>query len=323
MALDEDLVCFVDPALAEPVARLRRASGLEHRTRVVSVPLEAMPPHALVDRIAAARNRHPLRNPNPVKDSVLYTVLQWSKFAAVEQAIRENPFGATHFAWADFRLRPRRSADGVFDRPSDAVRMLAMRGFTAAELADRTRYYAYVRDLVAAGYITASTGDFAHLCRLFAAESRAALDAGHAPYEEQLLPVLCTEHPALFELYYGDFHHLLDNYRWLRGSADNLLFQLREARETGKFSHGLAVALRVLESHRRGVFECDQPTRARLLEECFFACYLAQGPSSPAAREIAALYAELASRDGDWMRRAFACVGRGVPAPARALPAQL
>lgn len=306
LELDQDLVVFADPELAAEVTRRRAEAGLAERTRVIPEPLEKLPAHQLHDEIAAARERRPIVNHNPDKDTVLFTEVQWSKFECVRRAIELDPFGGSHFAWIDFATRGLHPQpdDPMFEHPSDRVRLLTMRGFQAHELEDRGDYFAYLRGHVAAGYITAARESFLRLSTLFDAAVRDELAAGFAPSEEQLLPVLCVGEPDLFEFHYGDYSHLLVNYLRLRGSADNLLFQMRTAREEGHFAHAHAVGEQVVAAHLDGVLECEPGMLAALLDEAFVAAWRVGGSRSEAAARVAAIYAELVRAEPEF-RDAF------------------
>lgn len=306
LELDQDVVIFADPELAPQLEARRATAGLGGRTRVIVEPLEELPAHRLHDEIAAARQRQPILNRDPDKDTVLFTELQWSKFELVRRAIELDPFGGSHFAWIDLVNRglPPHPDDPLFEHPSDPVRLLSMRGFEARQLKDRAGYYAYLQGHIAAGYITAAREGFLRLSELFESTARDELDAGFAPSEEQLLPVLFAREPELFEFHYGDYSHLLRNYLRLRGSADNLLFQMRTAREEGQFAHGHAVGERVVAAHLDGVLECVPGTLAALLDEAFVAAWRVGGSRSEDAARVAALYAELVRAEPEF-RDAF------------------
>jgi hypothetical protein len=290
---------FVDPELAEEIARRRAARPLA-RTLVVPTRLEALEAHEKHEAVRAARRARPLRNADPRKDTPLYTVLGWAKFELRAAAL--DPFRASHFAWIDLGLKAKRDhciEDGVFASPSDRIRLLMMRPFTSGEIAD-PGYSEYLRGYVAAGYLTGSRANVTRLGELFARHVEDALAAGWAPSEEQLLPVLCTEHPDLFEFHYGDYPHLLQNYVHLRGSAPNLLFQMRVARDAGDFPRAHEIGRHVVAGHRSGAFVCEAAELAALLEECFIAAYYAEHPSQETAREISEIYMGLATNDADF-----------------------
>jgi len=324
LGLDWDVVFFVDARLADEVADLRQAEGLADRTVVVPTALEETAAYALERQIAAARAQHPLINGNPDKDTPLYAVLTWSKFEWVREAIELDPFDSSHFAWIDFAVFAEPPADDApFESPADRVRLLKMRNFTAADIEDRTDYYAYLRGHVAGGYISASRADFTRLADLFAAEAKASLNSGFAPSEEQILPVLCLQEPGLFEFHHGNYDHLLRNYDRLRGSAENLLFQLRTSRDQEDWDDALELCGAILESYRGGSFDCDSQTLAELLDECFLAAYYARGGNDETTREFASLYATLVESDPDFrevflrheirVRSNFALLGESNP----------
>ena len=290
--LDQDLVCFADPVLAPEIAARRRAAGLGKRTCVIPLALETLPAHELCDRIDAAQRANPVRNASPVKDTVLYTVLIWSKFELLRRATALDPFGASHLAWIDLGIAARpHPADDVFARPSDRVRVMVMRGFTEHDISDRRDYYSYLRGFISAGYVTGPRDGLLRLCDLFDALASAELADGLAPSEEQLLPVLAVEHSDLFDFHYGDYEGLLCNYVRLRGYAGNLRFQMSDARAEGNFTHGHEIGSRVIESWREGTFECEPEQLAALLDETFIAAWNADGPDR--AAPVAALYARL------------------------------
>lgn len=299
MELDAELVVFADPELAPRVAEMREARGLEARTRVIPLALEELPAHSLLDRIAEARERNPVLNRDPDKDTPLFVVVQWSKFELVRRAIELDPFGSSHYAWIDFvnRGADPHPADPVFERPSDRVRLLRMRGFCPEDVADRRDYYSHIRGLVAGGYIAADREHFLRLAELFASLSEEELEAGFGPSEEQLLPVLCLDQPDLFEFHHGDYADLFTNYLQLRGGADNLLLQLRTARDERDFGYADSLGTQVVAAHRAGTLKCEPGQLAELLDEAFVAAWRTGGSRSEAAADIAALYAELVRAD--------------------------
>jgi len=326
LGTDADLVCFADPALAPGVEAARRANGLAHRTRVIARALEEWPAHANLPAIAAARAAHPLRNGDPGKDTPLYTVLQWSKFAMVRSALEDDPF-ASHAAWIDFGLAaPAHAPAEVLVHPSTRVRLLVMRDLAAARdaAADPVGYFTAIYGLVAAGYVSADRAHFARLSARFETRSRALLAQGIAASDEQLLPVLAVEEPDLFEFYFGDYSHLLDNYAGLRGSGENLLFQLRHARAGEEWDHGLALARALLAALDAGRFAASSTLLAQLLDECFLAAWYGEGPPHALAGEVAARYAERLRADPEFrdvflrseirVRSNFALLGSGAPA---------
>jgi hypothetical protein len=301
-ALNQDIAFFAEPESAEVIRARRRAHGLLRRTHIFVTSLEAMPAYALADSIREARSRHAVINANPAKDTPLYIALTWSKFAMLQEAMTVDPFGGTHFAWIDLGIaqvaRVRHClADGVFSRPSDKVKLLMMKSFAPEDLADRRDYFSYLRGHVAGGYISAGVSCLRRLCESFQAEALASLEQGYGPSEEQLLPVLAARHPALFEFYYGDYDHIFENYSRTRGSAENLLFQMRFCRARRDFRRGCEIGSRVLASHGERTFDADPAHLSALLDEYFIAAWHLEYPGQEAARRVARYYVQLIQSD--------------------------
>jgi hypothetical protein len=218
-----------------------------------------------------------LLNGHPAKDTPLYAVLQWAKLAMLRRALLLDPFDATHAAWIDIGIahialtEPREMVAQVLATPTERIRLLMMRSFAPADLADRGHYYSHLWGHLAAGYIVGGREAVERLCDAFERDALDALAAGFAPSEEQLLPVLAVQHPDLFEFHYGDYPHILLNYDTPRGSAANLLDQLRHCRDWGETVRGLDIGTRVAASLRAGTFEASAGEREQLLAECALA----------------------------------------------------
>ncbi len=287
LGLDQDLVVFADPPLADELVRRREAAGLGARTRVVAVELERLPAYNHLRAIERARREHPIVNADPDKDTALYVVCVWSKFELLRRALELDP-QATHFAWIDFGITARpHPDDGVFERPPDRVRLLRMRGFDSRDVADPVEYFARIRGHLAAGYMPGSRAAIAELADRFDALAAGMLEDGFAHNVEPLLVPLALENPELFEFIHGDYDALLLNQSRLRGSAPNLHFQLRDARERDVSEHAIRLCAAIVESLRDGVLESDPATLALILDECYLVAWYWGDPEHRLARELA------------------------------------
>ena len=298
LGLDEDLVVFTEPELADPIEAIRRGSGLGGRTRVIQVAFEDLAAVAFARQIEAARALHPLTNGNPKKDTALFTALMWAKLELAERVALDDPFDGTHVAWIDIGLlyRPHPGED-PFANPPDRVRLLSMRPVFEHELVPREEYLESIRGHLAAGYLCASRENMAWLGQAFAALASETLEAGFAGSDEQLLPLLVAEHPERFELYQGDYEDILSNYLVPHGGAENLTFQLRAWRSEGAPGGGVAIARAVLEAVRAGELAATADSLAILLDDCYVAAWYGEDEPHPLAREIAEVYMSLVERD--------------------------
>jgi hypothetical protein len=305
LALDADLVCFTEPSI-EPTIRSRREHhGLLERTEMVECTLESLSSYGLLERATEARLQNPLLNGDPVKDTPLHTVLTWGKLELLTRAIERNPFATDHFAWVDFGIAKvaktdHHRQDEVFAETPDAVRLLQMRPLDLTSLEDTAHHLSYRRGHFAAGLISGHADRLREFCQAAGDELERALAASFAPLDEQLLELVVARRPELFSFHHGDYDHITENYSRPRGSADNLLFQLREWRAREDWAEAAELADRVVHAAQGGSFESAPATLAQLLEECFLASYYAHQPDQTDARAAAMLYLERTRADPDF-----------------------
>lgn len=305
LAADADLVCFCDPSIAPKILARRAEHGLLERTQVIPGELEALLDRSTLAEVTEARRRHPLLNGSPSKDTPLYTMLGYLKFELLERVIEAKPFGARHVAWIDFGVahvaetRHHRQ-DRVFWEIPDEVRILQMRPLDGRLVDDRDHHLSYRWGHFAAGLISGASECVAVVCKLVRDELRGALDDGYAPLDEQLLDLVVAARPELFSFHHGDYDHITENYRRLRGSADNLLFQLRWWRSREAWGPASVLAEHIVQAVASGTLADAPSSLASLLEECFLAAYYAHPPDQRPARAAAHLYADLARRDPEF-----------------------
>jgi hypothetical protein len=301
LGIDRQLVAFVDPELVGQVAECRRGRGLAERTLVVPLPLEELPAYRLLDEIKIARRRRPLLNGNPVKDTPLYTVVQWSKLELVARAAALDPFAATHLAWIDIGLRfAPHPEDDPFARPRDNVGALALRPFLEHDADDRTRYFSYLWGHVAAAYLSGSRESMLWLAARMDTAAREAMAAGFAASDEQLLGLIGADDPDRFEFHHGDYSHVLANYVRPRGSGENLASQLRILRAAGDLEKGIPMVRAVVESLEDGAFEDRAELVAELLDECFLAAWYGGHADRALACRVYDVYMERLELDPDF-----------------------
>jgi hypothetical protein len=305
LALDTDLVCFTEPPIDTEIRARRENHRLAGRTEIISRPLESLSTYRLLAAATEARRRHPLLNGSHDKDTPLYAILEWSKFEVLSTAMQVNPFSADHFIWADFGLAhvartEHHLEDRVFTDTPDSVRLLQMRPLHTELVADRAHHLSYRRGHFAGGLISGRCDHLAQLCDAIERELLDALSEGFAPIDEQLLELAVARCPERFSFHHGDYADITENYRRLRGSADNLLFQLRSWREAEDWPHAAALAERIVSSLASGSLSGDPPTLAQLLEECFLASYYARQPDQTEAHTAASLYVEWAHQNPEF-----------------------
>ncbi len=115
-----------------------------------------------------------------------------------------------------------------------------------------------------------------------------------------MLEVAVARQPDMFDFHYGDYDHYTENHRHLRGSAENLLLQLRCWRVAEQWEPAARLAKHIVDDLTSQYLTGAPWVLAQLLEECFLIAYYAHQPDQSDARQAAAIYAALASRDPEF-----------------------
>jgi hypothetical protein len=299
LGLDADLVIFVDPELGRAVRAAREEHGLLGRTRVVEIELESLEAHRHLDDISNARHEHPIINANARKDTPLGAVLGWAKFELIRRPETLETFDPTHLAWIDLGIAHVADTtfcqvDRVFTDPPGGPQMLMLAQPDPEAHRFPAEHYRYVRGQIAAGFLGGTTAGMTRLAEAFEAEARGALRLGFAGIEEQILVATVARDPGLCCFHRGDYPSILANVRHLRGSAANLLSQLRQCRAQEGWEAGAQIADAVIDGCRLDTFDCEPWLLSDILDECFIALYRSNHPDQARAREVAELYAERA-----------------------------
>lgn len=299
LALDADLVIFVDPELGAAVRAAREEHGLLGRTRVVEIELESLEAHGHLDDISNARHEHPILNANARKDTPLGAVLGWAKFELIRRPETLETFDPTHLGWIDLGVAHVADTtfcqvDRLFTDPPDGPQMLMLAQPDPDAHRFPAEHYRYIRGQIAGGFLGGTTAGMVRLAEAFEAEARGALRLGFAGTEEQVLVATVARDPGLCRFHRGDYPSILANARHLRGSAANVLDQLRQCRGREAWDAGAEIADAVVGGCRLAMFDCGPWLLSDILDECFIAFYHRDRPDQGRAREVAELYAERA-----------------------------
>jgi len=249
------LVVYTDPEFAAPIFEARR--GLEDRTRVEVVPLEALPPWRELARVRALREARPLRNGNPRKDVPGYTLLGWSKLDLIDRTARADPFGNDHVAWVDLGVghvahRPAGGLAAMAAAPTTRVSACSMRYVHPSEVADRRAFCGAIRGHVCGGFFGGAATTVTRVVDAGRAEIRAALDDGVVPNDEHVLAMVIARHRAeLFRLYFGDYANVLDGYDGVHGAHALVTQNFREALRWRDLDAAVDIGASLLDSVAR------------------------------------------------------------------------
>jgi tetratricopeptide (TPR) repeat protein/predicted GH43/DUF377 family glycosyl hydrolase len=213
-ALDQDIVFFIDPSIADAVHARRLAYGKLERTVIIPVALEDLE----CWRHKVAVDSLPMPDGcRPDKDTANFTVLTWAKFELLQKALARDPFKSTHFAWMDFGIAYMADTEMLpFDAPSDLVSLLVLQPFDA-DYVRSPDYWKRLQQNVAATYFVGSRENIARITQAFWQAVELALSIGYRPLEQEILTYLVVQEPSRFSLRRGFYRDVLRAFKPLLG----------------------------------------------------------------------------------------------------------
>lgn len=266
LSLDDPLVIFCESDYLEEFRKLRKTKP----TIYYPLKYEELTYYRYYYLLEAHRKKNPIKNAHPTKDTIDYTVLILSKQWFISEVLRKNPFSSTHFVLVDIGIthiaKPSPWPEITQKIQSlDRVRVCCMRYASKDEIRNRTLYYSAFRGCICAGIIAGPHSKLAEFCQSYVSEFFKVLSLSMAPSDEQLLGLLVTEQPNLFDVYYGDYCDILVNFVELRSNPAMIIFALRKAVDR---EHGLKIISVIGETSekRPGFFNEVQQREYQLLK---------------------------------------------------------
>ena len=294
LSQDINLYIFCDPEL-EPYIKSKRK--YDDKTVLIPIPFEEWDLFPIQSKIISASLLNPVQNHNPFKDTPLYFLVMWLKFAMLRHAIKDNTFNSTHFAWIDYGITHVANCkyvvkDQIFTKVSEKVKVLMLKNWADNDLKDIRAFLSIRRGLLGCGFMTGNKENMKKFSKLFLEKALELLEQGYASTDEALLPYVIKDNPDLFDLYYGDYEAIFSNYRVHRGSMYCTLLTLITSREAKDWKRGCDVGKRVLESYNDGTLESSDGELSQVLDEYYIAAFYLQNMAL--AREIAETYKKIA-----------------------------
>lgn len=235
--LQVNIIAFCDSNLVDQILALKRPDNV--RTLVISLALEDLPFYQDFKRVKELRAVGSLLNANPNKDTPLFTVLQWSKFYFMEKASEivkdwQNPKvaipdGPDYLVWVDFGLHHvAKDYDKLVNiRPSNKLKLLCLRP-TYPEEVRNSSFLRFISGRTAAGILSVPINRVEEYAEIFAKSKNNLLQKGFSPLEEEILTYIRVNNPELFDLYYGDYENIIQNFNdecWSGAQILNLQLQ--------------------------------------------------------------------------------------------------
>nr|QBK91306.1 MAG: uncharacterized protein LCPAC202_02800 [Pithovirus LCPAC202] len=218
--LDVNLFIIADPEVAVDAWKKRNKRNLLGKTFIFPIELENLPYYCHRPAIekAFAAGRRPI-GLSIKKDTPLYFLLGWSKFWALEQAIKLNPFRSNIFAWIDyglFHLWPGQEIkmkkillDNLSQLDLDKIKVTIMNDTTKDEIKNRVLYYSRRRCKMVSGYFGSGKNPINWFRKAFDQELKICLETGYPNLEESIMSAVYANNKDKFISYRGDYTDLI------------------------------------------------------------------------------------------------------------------
>ena len=218
--LDVNLFIVADPRIAVHAWNQRKKRNLLNKTFIIPIALENLPyySHRPAIEQAFAAGKRPI-GLSIKKDTPLYFLLGWSKFWALQQSIKLNPFQSKIFAWVDyglFHLWPNQEeqmkltlSDNLAQLISGKIKVTTMNETSQSEIIDRSLFYSKRQCKMISGYFGGGKELMEWFCEKFDQELKCCLKSGHPNLEESIMSVIYAENKDKFISYHGDYVDLI------------------------------------------------------------------------------------------------------------------
>jgi hypothetical protein len=135
----------------------------------------------------------------------------------LKQAIAENPFGSTHFAWLNICIermgwRNLPALDEIWRTQREKFSTCWIDYQPEPLVRNLPEYFKWGRCGMCSGFFTGSAHYMKSFCDAIEEKFMLALDAGYGHADEQLFSMVYFDQPGLFDNYVGDYQEMITNY---------------------------------------------------------------------------------------------------------------
>ena len=220
-----------------------------------SILVEPLPVEDLRYSRSQFPDLQPAENCQPIRDTIEYATLVWSKPATVLSVAEKNPFHTSHFGWIDFgipHVAELLDVDwGAVEKActkTSKIRLCERMATALTEAEDPYYFYSTNSARMCGGLITGSKESIAELAEIFDTEIARMTATGTYALEEQVLAAATALRPELFDTWYGCYYGVLTNVAGLRRDATMVLENLRHCANEELWDKGCHVANYLLKS---------------------------------------------------------------------------
>lgn len=159
------------------------------------------------------------------RNTASYYLFCMSRYIIMKEAIENNYFNSTHFAWINFCIE-RMGFKNLIHLPEalsvnrDKFSTCYIDYITPELVFNTEEYFKWGRCGMCSGFFTGNKEYMYKVCDLIEKKFVQYVEEGYGHADEQLYSPVYFENPDLFEHYYGDYMQMITNYKYIYDEPD-------------------------------------------------------------------------------------------------------
>jgi hypothetical protein len=175
-------------------------------------------------KIIQNRKENPYHFDN--RNTASYYLFCMSRYAMLKETIETNPFQSTHFCWINFCIERMGFKNLIRLEEGLAVNRdkfsTCYIDYVPETLVKREQeYYQFGRCSMCSGFFTGNSEYMYKVCDRIENKFLYFLEKGLGHADEQLYSPVYFDSPELFEHYYGDYHQMITNYKYIYDAPES------------------------------------------------------------------------------------------------------
>ena len=276
LSLNQNMVVFCEEETYPFFYSEREKFGLLEKTTFHVVQFNDFPLCAYREKIVENRKTHP---PFDNRNNPSYYLLCMSRYAMLKQAIRENVFDSTHFAWINIcisrmGLRNAELLETALLEYRDRFSTVWIDYISEADIRRSNDFMWHGRCGMCSGFFTGKSEYMEKVCTLLEEKFLYYLERGFGHADEQLYSPVYYEHPELFEHYFGDYQQMITNYtKVVENPYTTLRFLIPRALNAGDHKVLVQACKSIYDGYKALYYSLLEPQLIALLMEYFIGAW--------------------------------------------------
>jgi len=220
LKLDINLVFFVDNDIHSYIIKKRKQYNLLKKTLVICREYDQLTWSGKNPDIQKYIDEKKINYKKSFKNGAAYYTLTWNKLYMVEEIISLNPFNTEYFGWIDFGIYrvvkndlPPKLDDNFFIPNDKKMHIMELEWTSDSEISDLQKFAGEIKFKIPAGFIVGHVTAFNKFISLFKKYLYQLLSQRIVVLEEIIFAIIYNQHEHLFTPFYGNYYHLLINYK--------------------------------------------------------------------------------------------------------------